>query len=51
MTVGVVVIHDTTPFRLSLSKSFDKLSLNGSKLAVMICGSLNNLQLRGKGVA
>ena len=48
--IDVFVINDTTPFGLSLSKAcpeldegpFDKLRTNGSKLPVMICGSLNN---------
>ena len=48
--IDVFVIHDTIPFGLSLSKArpeldkgaFDKLRTNGSKLPVVICGSLNN---------
>jgi hypothetical protein len=34
--IDVVVIHDTSPFALSLSKGFDRLSPNGSKSAVVI---------------
>ena len=48
--IDVFGINDTTAFGLSLSKAcpeldegpFDKLRTNGSKLPVMICGSLNN---------
>jgi hypothetical protein len=38
----VFVSHDAIPFGLSLSKPFDKLRANGSKLPVMIFGVLNN---------
>ena len=50
LIIDVFGINDTTAFGLSLSKAcpeleegpFDKLRANGSKLPVMICGSLNN---------
>jgi hypothetical protein len=41
LSIDVYIIHDTTPFGLSLSKPFDKLRANGNKLPVMIYKSLN----------
>lgn len=44
LAVSFFVIHDTKPFGLSLSKPFDWLTGKGSKLPIMMGGSLNSLQ-------